>query len=90
MRYRLLYLLDSGLCRNITKLVMLEYVGLSHFNAELFLCGNVGGFAALHGHMVLPCIFVYIYTAVCLSLVIIMLYEVNFCLCCRDIYSYMS
>ncbi|BBG96728.1 hypothetical protein Prudu_005616 [Prunus dulcis] len=29
--------------RNITKLVTLEYVGLSHFNAELFLCGNVGG-----------------------------------------------
>ncbi|PQP97932.1 hypothetical protein Pyn_07466 [Prunus yedoensis var. nudiflora] len=64
--------------RNITKLVMLEYVVLSQFNAELFLCGNVGSFAALLGDMVLPCIFVYIYTAVYHSLVIILLYEVNF------------
>ena len=58
---------------------MLEYVALSQFNSELILCCKVGLFAPLHTHMDMPSMFVYIYTAVCLSLVIIMLYEANFC-----------
>ncbi|ONI21477.1 hypothetical protein PRUPE_2G068800 [Prunus persica] len=77
---------DSALTRKKNRRLFKNHDGF-HFDRRCFLVVYFTFCSSVDRHMVLPCTFVYIYTAVYRTLIIIMLYEVNFCFCfcCRDI-----